>query len=80
MQNYFYCLQAETLTFWNNWYKKFKDKRDDDDILRRMMKHLIFFLTINGNCILIEQRIVKNYTPCDDAGESMESIGRRIQP
>ena len=42
MQNYFYCLQAETLTFWNNWYKKFKDKRDDDDILRRMMKHLIF--------------------------------------
>ena len=34
----------------------------------------------NINCVLIEQRIVMNYTPCDDAVESMESIGRRIKP
>ena len=42
--------------------------------------NLFLFLATNINCVLIEQRIVMNYTPCDDAVESMESIGRRIKP
>lgn len=35
-------LACRNSDLWNNCYRKFKDKRDDDDILRRMVKQFIF--------------------------------------